>query len=265
MKDLTLSEALTLIKANRPQRYVYGLLRPDTREPFYVGEGQASRISQHLLKSRFGRNWKKADLIRHYLARGEAIRFRIFGFYDTREECIAAERKLIAQYGRDIDGGILTNLKDGEIGVLRHDASTKARISEAARRMWADPLVREKLLAARAKANATAEVKQRRRQAQLGKKQSADTVAKRTASTVGVKRPTHVREAVAESVRQKWADPNWREAHRQRLSDAQRKAWSEGKYRRDFTAEHCDNLSIAGRRRYGSVDTPPPTMLQLKE
>jgi hypothetical protein len=168
---MTADEVMALIRAGDKPHYVYVLRRP-SGEPFYVGIGTGMRIMDHAwrAKNARGRCYKSA-IIRKIIRRGEAIWYDIVGWFDRWSDAAEEERRLIVHYGRsDRGAGPLTNLTDGGDGTHGHirSAETRAKLGRAHAGKIVSPETRELL-----------------RQASLGKRQTAEVVAKRIAKQFG--------------------------------------------------------------------------------
>lgn len=103
--------------------YTYILSYPDGT-PYYVGLGQGNRAWTT------GRN-KWAERIREKIERsGGSVLIEVLE-HETRDEAVAHEIELIAQYGRrDNNTGILVNLSDGgegPTGIVRSDEWRRKR------------------------------------------------------------------------------------------------------------------------------------------
>lgn len=95
--------------------YVYELIDPRTKKPFYVGKGQNKRAYDHIKKNKLGKNTEnpyKDHVIRQILA--ENLEPLINYVFWSSDEQIAYdyESELIKKYGRKRydSNGILTNL-----------------------------------------------------------------------------------------------------------------------------------------------------------
>lgn len=93
--------------------YVYKLLNPlKNNVPFYIGKGKDRRAYRHFQAI----EWKESSSNPHKTR--TLIQIRDAGLEpsieiipcDTEQDAFLLERQLIKQYGRSIDGGILTNI-----------------------------------------------------------------------------------------------------------------------------------------------------------
>jgi group I intron endonuclease len=94
--------------------YVYSLIDPRTRKPFYVGRGQGDRSKDHLRRAQNGkhRNKKVQNTINELRNLGESHSVEILFSSDAKEDCFEKEMFYIAFYGREN----LCNLTDGGNG-----------------------------------------------------------------------------------------------------------------------------------------------------
>ncbi len=99
--------------------YVYGLMHPNTNQPFYIGKGKNERAQSHLLlKNDDIYNMRKRKLIEQLITDGQQIEIIYYDTGLTNDEANAEEKRLIRKYGRlDYDNnGILTNMTKGGEG-----------------------------------------------------------------------------------------------------------------------------------------------------
>ena len=110
--------------------YVYVLIDPVNKCPFYVGKGRGRRCFWHL-RVGFDPNWRKRVVIASIRASGKEpiVRYAFTGL--TEAEAFAAEIKLIARYGRR-PSGLLTNMSDGGEGQSGFKPSLQTRDKIAA-------------------------------------------------------------------------------------------------------------------------------------
>lgn len=104
--------------------YVYQLLDPRDRQPFYVGKGKGRRIHCHEAEARRGVHSAKCDRIRAIWADGFSVEREVVAEYSDENEALAAEFDLIVAIGL----GNLTNVLPG--GVLGREAYMR-RLREA--------------------------------------------------------------------------------------------------------------------------------------
>lgn len=120
--------------------YVYILLDPRVKgcydnsycsvnmKPFYIGKGDlqcANKFKRHLLhyklaahdsEASFKTNPKKHRTIRKLIDEGFGPQFKIAFRTDDESEAFQIEKELIFFYGKDKDGGLLSNIADGGFG-----------------------------------------------------------------------------------------------------------------------------------------------------
>ena len=142
--------------------YVYMYFRPWNGEPCYVGKGKKRRWLDH---DRFGENHPKchfANIFKKAKRLGiKVIRVKVREDM-THEEAKALEISLIKYIGRKEDGGPLVNLMGGGDGP-EHGEETKKTIGVKSKKMWSDPVLRDKVIAAQNVGRNTAEYRAERR------------------------------------------------------------------------------------------------------
>lgn len=87
----------------------YIIWRSDTNTPFYVGSGKRGRLRS------FPSNRRANEILEEIRKKG-CDYYRTHMEHKTRAEAVERETFLINSYGREIDGGILTNLRIGDRG-----------------------------------------------------------------------------------------------------------------------------------------------------
>jgi hypothetical protein len=95
--------------------YVYILYRRDGVTPFYVGKGSRDRWAAHLQKDGF--NPHKINIIKEMRRDGVAVPKEKVAWGLTEEDAFSFEKYLIQFFGREANGGLLTNLTDGGDGI----------------------------------------------------------------------------------------------------------------------------------------------------
>lgn len=103
---------------------VYEIWNPLTLECIYVGKGNTKRCrfpdhirdAKRFMEGRSVTNAFKAAVISKILKMGAEPVFIEIGRFETEEESLVEEKRLIEHYGRRIDGGTLTNLSLGGQG-----------------------------------------------------------------------------------------------------------------------------------------------------
>lgn len=138
--------------------YVYRHIRLDTNQPFYIGVGTMPYYGRAYSSKTRNKYWRNITL---------NTPFRVDILLDniSREEAIEKEKEFIALYGRtDLKKGCLCNLTDGGDGVLGHPLSLENRYK-------------------------LSENMKGKKNHMFGKKQSAETIAKRAAKMTGFNNP----------------------------------------------------------------------------
>ena len=98
-------------------------------EPFYIGKGKKSRITRHLKENKKSHNELKYNILNSIKSEGlEPIIIKIKENL-TEIEALKLEEKLINQFGRRIDGGILTNIVLGNYNIYRIKNSAPKKVS----------------------------------------------------------------------------------------------------------------------------------------
>lgn len=116
-------------------RYVYVLT--DAGKVFYVGKGTHAtsytnkyrRYDQHIAEAQLPvadqSNPAKCQRINDIISRGDTVGFALLLDDSCEEQAINLETKLILQYGREADGGCLTNIVT-EQALISHELRRKA-------------------------------------------------------------------------------------------------------------------------------------------
>ena len=191
--------------------YIYKDPRPTkNQQVVYVGKGTGDRDLSHW--SRGSHNKPLQDFLSHLRQRGlEPIRQRVLETEDE-QEAFKKEIELIALYGRrNIGTGTLFNLTDGGEGVsgVIKTAAHKENDKNNSLKNWADPVYREKVVAAQKRVQGTEEARSMKSEA--SKRTWADTTV-RNKRTDGIKRSrstNHSKQKTSDSAKAMWADPNY--------------------------------------------------------
>lgn len=112
------------LRNRKSSHYVYALCSPDL-SPFYIGKGIGTRVFEHVLEARRNhgfdeKNPHKCNKIRKLETAGAQIHYSILSVHETNLEAEREEGRLIACFGRAVEGGPLTNLAPGrenELGI----------------------------------------------------------------------------------------------------------------------------------------------------
>lgn len=103
--------------------YVYVYSDPTTNTPFYVGKGKGDRAYKHLRETKENtENYLKYCKIKSLLNRGILPKIDIVFESDDEQLCLDKELELIIEYGRKVDGGLLTNMVTTHSDFLQHQA-----------------------------------------------------------------------------------------------------------------------------------------------
>lgn len=116
--------------------YVYGLLHPISKQPFYIGKGTGNRAESHLLLRKDDiHNQRKRNLIEDLQKQNLDIEIVYYDMFMTNEEANDMEIRLIRKYGRkDYDkNGILTNMTKGGEGGDNSEFFTEQSYSKMSR------------------------------------------------------------------------------------------------------------------------------------
>lgn len=200
--------------AVRNDYYVYLLLRPDTKVPFYVGKGCGRRINSHFYDERG--NSHKANIIRQAKADGKQVIGVKLAVGLTEDQAFSLEIEWIARIGREPLGPLVNKTLGGE-GV----SGPKNRTPEHTAKLMAIHKGRKHTEESRAKMSAalkgrkhTPEHRAKHAEAIRGRKLSDDARANRSAAMKGRKCPEGTRLALIESNKRragfKWT-PEFRE------------------------------------------------------
>ena len=99
--------------------YVYGLINPKTKLPFYIGKGKNNRAKDHLfLRKNDSYNKRKKGIIKKLLNENLKIDIEYYFKNLSNKKACQKEKELIKKYGRIgfEEDGILTNLTKGGEG-----------------------------------------------------------------------------------------------------------------------------------------------------
>lgn len=163
--------------------YVYEHWRPDTNTCFYVGKGNGKR--GHLIWG-VRRNEHHHRIVEKLRRNGLKVEVRIILDSLSDEDAFKMEQERIAFYGIEN----LTNQTAGGDGLKNPTLATRQKMIDARKRILADPDFRKRhangiRLAIERDPLRSQRIGDKRR----GTKQSAETIAKRSAAMKGRKRP----------------------------------------------------------------------------
>lgn len=106
---LQLIAAIVLCIHTLRMYYVYELIDPRDRRPFYIGKGTGRRKHMHVRDARAGKIGKKCERIREIIAAGLNVGVAIVREFDDEAAAYAFERRRIAKLGLSN----LTNIAPG--------------------------------------------------------------------------------------------------------------------------------------------------------
>lgn len=112
----------------KPKNVVIENLKFDF-EPFYIGKGKKSRITRHLKENKKSHNELKFNILNSI--KNEGLKPIIVKIKENlvELEALKLEEKLIKQFGRKIDGGILSNIILGNYNIFRTKNSAPKKVS----------------------------------------------------------------------------------------------------------------------------------------
>lgn len=168
-----------------PRYYVYLLSRPDG-SVFYIGKGSRYRINQHEGEARSSCSCKKCNTIRKIWRQGGEVQKLVVFITPDEREAYECETEFIRYYGR----GNLTNQTDGGPGQYEPSGKTRARIAEANRKRVFTP-----------------EMRQERRERQLGRKHSPQTIERLREINKGKTLSEEARRKIGEANRRRKQTP----------------------------------------------------------
>lgn len=210
--------------------YVYAFFRPWNGEPFYIGKGKGRRIDRHERSSKSHRNKHFRSIFSKAARLGLIVPRAIIRDGLKEKEAFELEVALIQIIGRRANGGPLVNLTDGGEGVSGYQvtASDRKKISEGLRGRPKSPEHIAAVVAALKNSQRAKDGHERTAALRRGKKHSAESRAKMSATLSG-------RVLGQYSVER-----------REAISAGKR-----GKNRKPFTAQALANMSAAQKGRPG--------------
>lgn len=160
-----------------PRRFYVYVLFDWHGVPFYIGKGTGNRWRYHEIKSD-PNNWLKNEFVEHTFIRiGEVPKIKIREDL-TETEAFATEIALIAAIGRiDQRNGPLVNMTDGGDGTSGHivTAEVRQRLRELNLGKRPSAITREKLRIARRNRIESAETKEKRKRTLRGQKRTSES------------------------------------------------------------------------------------------
>ena len=214
----------------KPGSFTYKDLSFDY-EPFYVGEGREDRDTQHLrdLFTKRQGNRIKANKLKHIFAEGlQPVISRVTENL-SQQEAYELEKQVIRNIGRLCEStGPLANFQEGGTGGSQPNEIRKQTGLKISQR-WKEGAYKNKI-----ETPMSDEQKEKLRLAHLGKKQTAEQVAKRVEARAGYQHSEETKQNIragqnsalhAEQSRQNWLDPEIRK----KRSEGIARAWSERK------------------------------------
>jgi hypothetical protein len=250
---------------NHQDHYVYTYSYP-SGVPFYVGKGRGRRLNTHLWDARKGRNKNKwaVRVVAKLLRNGEKpIIKKIATDLDNELACFA-EEEFIAKYGRkDLKTGILVNCTKGGDGGSDFRPEVKKKLAEKLIIAGQKTRFAKGLVPWNKGRTPPPHVIEAVRQANLGKKQSEETKAKRSAKLKNYVHKTltcpRCGKSGGETSLKRWHFDKCTGTHEFRA-----RATLDGKrvhLGRFSTKEEADNATLAF---YNSVNKPVPKEFWLR-
>lgn len=139
--------------------YTYQYCHPITIIPFYIGKGSGNRMYDHLIEAKYSSHKNKhfENSIKLLWKQGLDPVIQLLSTFEDEAAAYDEEERLIQVHGRQIDGGSLCNITLGGRGPLgrKHTEAAKEKMRQ---RQFSE------------------ETRQRMRDAQLGSKQSTETL-----------------------------------------------------------------------------------------
>lgn len=171
-------------------------------QPFYVGKGKNKRYLAHMFESSLvrGPNKHKANTIKSILVAGQQPIIEILSTHENEEDAFIAERRAISQIGRaDLGLGPLTNMTDGGEGTSNKVFTPEYRkkLSDGTRRAHACGKLDANTMAFK--------------YSQLGKHQTPEHIAARTAARAGYTHNVETRQKISDSNRLARQTDLWKE------------------------------------------------------
>lgn len=238
-------------------RVIYAFV-DDLGEVFYVGECRDFywRLAKHRRELEDRQHLRVYRRIKEIKAAGGTVWIQVLATVpDDLVYARILEALIIADIGLVDDGGTLLNSRRSSIGPAGYIEESIRRISNAAKRQWQRD--RDVIIAAQNKGKADPEAKERHRLAHVGLKRTPEALAKQSATMKrlyaegrhGSISEDNIRKR-SERMKAHWADPVYKEAHRQKLREAQKKAWAEGRYKaRNTSAGDKHSKAIMASRQ----------------
>lgn len=211
--------------------YIYVLFRPWNGQPCYVGKGRGRRWDDH---QKYGENHKNrhlAFIFRKANRLGLEVPKVKVREHLNNIEANEIEIALIRAIGRrDKKEGPLANHTDGADGIINVSENCRAKLRGSAKRQWADPIQRTKMIASLKVVRDAPDYKNNasKRQKALWDNPDyrASAIAKRLTPQAQAKNSL-----IAKNL---WKDPNFRE----NISDALKAAWADPERREKRLAAH---------------------------
>jgi len=174
--------------------FVY-LIINDVNGKIYIGKTIGSSLSRYLKQKIYDvkKGWNGISYLYNAMKHHGVEHFQIFPLISTlttNEDLCFYERVLIAQYDSQSPDVGYNICRGGEGFTGHHSENTNKKISEASKRMWKRPEIRENfhLKMKGCKPNLTPEGREAIRRAHLGVKRRPETLQKLQKSHTGIRR-----------------------------------------------------------------------------
>lgn len=215
--------------------YVYILLRPENKEPFYVGKGCGGRHKRHVNELDISKNRHKNNIIKKILAAGNKV------------ECIKVAEGLLEKDAFELEKFWIVKIGRAPVGPLTNQTNGGEGVS-----MPMSPERRAALIAFNTGSKRSAEIRAKMR----GRPVSAEERLARSKALKGRPCAEGTRLAVIESNKKRKGKP-WSENQRQRAMAGQARrrgiGWTPEVRRKMMKGFRCRTMRLHAARCWAQV------------